>query len=587
MLADPGDVDGSEWDSLARASRMSLGTPAHVLQVLPKHLPDTVRPREVTAALALGIEAALLKEQRPAFRRGLVVLDQLQDQPLAIATGLLPLQRVTVTRVPDLPPRLELLGESANGECRRALRLAWKLALAAKIYGADDDPEDHDLAAQWSKLVALDPADFGFAVQRDQFGRQLAHLANLFVRRGLRDPRRTEVEWAWDHLHAELRRAGIRRPAFYELARRAQESALAPQELTPEWIAEALSKLPMRKARAFRSDCYRMDKYRESGLVSADLLSLRATGLSRRESRRPPTPPEKAKDPVKEAWSALTEKARAEGFTKNQIDNLSPLRSRAKAVGLAPQEVTGAWLRDLIATQGSPDARRLKTAVGQLNRFRSSEGLRPLLPNDELLAAWEDPLDPTARATEALVNELSSVLDLMGYKAVARREMKRALCTLIDRVGAAPELRLLLDRDLEAVDWKGCSGAASHVRCLKRAKNFIMLPWTAGWRELQALVATADVPSATNPVPKLLAHAEGREPWELDADWAGEIDRNYRRMGNLSRHGRADLALTFEANIRRFDALHKIPAIATSGFLPKLIGNYRQPAPSGGSRSTA
>ena len=64
---------------------------------------------------------------------------------------------------------------------------------------------------------------------------------------------------------------------------------------------------------------------------------------------------------------------------------------------------------------------------------------------------------------------------------------------------------------------------------------------------MQVAVSSAGVRAGDNPVAALLRHAEGRAPRALDLAWTRAVDRTLRRAG------RADLAKTFAANLRRFE----------------------------------
>ena len=110
--------------------------------------------------------------------------------------------------------------------------------------------------------------------------------------------------------------------------------------------------------------------------------------------------------------------------------------------------------------------------------------------------------------------------------------------------------------------WSWCANAARHRPVLTRLRDYRALPWTGEWRGLQVAVSSAGVKAGDNPVAALLRHAEGRAPRALDLAWTRAVDRTLRRAG------RADLAKTFAANLRRLDALHDVPDLAASGLLP-------------------
>jgi hypothetical protein len=110
---------------------------------------------------------------------------------------------------------------------------------------------------------------------------------------------------------------------------------------------------------------------------------------------------------------------------------------------------------------------------------------------------------------------------------------------------------------------------------LGRLPVFRDLPWTDGWRALQRAVVAVDVPMRDNPRPRLLTCAQGREPVDLDAAWAPEIDRALRSTLLHPPHGRADLALAFAKNVLRLGRLCDNAGVAGSGLLPARIGTCR------------
>jgi hypothetical protein len=176
-----------------------------------------------------------------------------------------------------------------------------------------------------------------------------------------------------------------------------------------------------------------------------------------------------------------------------------------------------------------------------------------------------------------MMADLMETLDRMGMSASGRREAAAAAKGLAEVSGDQPSLGALLAQDFfEAFDWSPFAGRAAAYRLvLDRVRGFRDLPWTEGWRTLQRAVVAAGVSMRENPVPRLLPYAVGREPRDLDAAWAAETDRTLRSTLLNPPHGRADLALTFANNIRRFDLLHDLAEIAGGGLLPPRIGNYR------------
>jgi hypothetical protein len=140
----------------------------------------------------------------------------------------------------------------------------------------------------------------------------------------------------------------------------------------------------------------------------------------------------------------------------------------------------------------------------------------------------------------------------------------------------ASDLNDLLDLAFDELDWgKFSNRSASHIKVLSRVRYLAQLPWTPIWSKLQTTVLDAGITTRENPVPALLAFADGRSPQSLDLRWAQDVDRKLRRTTPDQPHGRADLALTFARNVGRLDDLHSQPLFAAPHHLPPAIGTIR------------
>ena len=131
--------------------------------------------------------------------------------------------------------------------------------------------------------------------------------------------------------------------------------------------------------------------------------------------------------------------------------------------------------------------------------------------------------------------------------------------------------------DFDLVEWGPREEQAGrYLRSLRGLRNFLSLPWTMEWAELQDAVVGAGICANENPVPALLRYAEGRRPTQLDLEWAQAIDKRLRKPSKSAKQGRADLALTFAKDLARLDELHRVERLGESGLLPDLIGQIRE-----------
>ena len=72
-----------------------------------------------------------------------------------------------------------------------------------------------------------------------------------------------------------------------------------------------------------------------------------------------------------------------------------------------------------------------------------------------------------------------------------------------------------------------------HTDRIRNLREFIDLPWTLAWRDLQKMVVGIGMTAKDNPVPKVLSWTPGTNLDGLTREWAQRVDRHSRarRMG--------------------------------------------------------
>jgi hypothetical protein len=590
MLAAPGEVDGEPRHSLIRVARLCRGSSSQALYAVTGALPLDVSPHKITWDIALSIDRRLEGGQRARFRRGLAILDSLHDYDLALRSGLLPPARIgTLPTLRDhaelepLPRTLLGLRSQAPRPTQNAIDYLWRLAVVAGVFTRGDDPSLDEMAARYPDIAGLDPAGHGLGISDRARTKYLHKFAQSLVAAGCADPRVSTSRVEWRRLKSALRSAGFDPERLNGVMRPADRDGLGPHDVTAAWCSVELARLDGVAANAFRTSAYLLDALRGDPRISAELLPAEATGLKRqlrpRGSPRPPPPPRPgvAEEPWVVAWKTLFAEARAQGFDNRALGPLSTLRVRAIRACFAPCDLTVDWIVALLNEETQSFRIPIYASTRLLDEFGAHPALAQLVPEkrlaEEVVARRRDrrPL------TWDIASELTDTMERMGMSASGRRETAAAVKALAEVSSELVTLGDLLAQDFGALDWSPfASRAADYKLVLDRVRVFRSLPWTDRWRALQHAVIEAEVPMRENPVPRILAHAAGREPHDLDAVWAADIDRSLRSTLLHPPHGRADLAVTFANTIRRLDGLHDIAALAGSGLLPPRIGLYRK-----------
>jgi len=582
MLAAPGDVDDDPWSSLRRAARLEFGRQAaKSLHAFAKALPADTAPWAVSDELLRAADAALPLKKRSAFRSGMAAFLGLFDGALVPASGLLPSRR------PERPPELRDHGHLApmaapiaalraaarDSITVNAINYVNRLAVAGGLLdGRCDTPER--LVAALLHLPAPESCGVPPIVPKTLRN----YIRMVLQAAGLPDPRLTPAAQDWAALRKAARTAGLAASHIGIIGRPAAARGLSPHDLTPEIAAEIVaayrqgnSTLPSHARRG----CEQLDALR--GVLADDLLPREAMNI--RRQKRVPSPPPPPPDPVRLAWKALYKALHVRGWKGEAFDALSFVKVQAVAAHLNPLMITDSWIEAM--RKGAPRSNRVRLdkAVRQIRDLRADPGLAALLPP---LAEPIDHRRSHGGAPAAASCELEDLMEEMGLAASSRRSMRVAVGALADALGR-PEMSLtaLLDTDLDSFDWKAHARRSSeHIVKIESLRRHRDLPWSTAWRALQRIATEAGLRADDNPIPRIMLHAEGREPHELDPDWAREVDRRLRSTLLHPPHGRADLARTFVRNLLRFDAFHAVPALAESGLLPPVIGNPRSCAPS-------
>lgn len=599
LLATGKAVDADPWDSLRRLARLVLSRQAaNNIYNASARLPAGLAPWQIDRELVLKVDAALPDERRAAFRAGLRIIDKLHGVELARASGLLPSVKIGLLPKPTahemhipLPTQLQRLFAAAPQPVRSAIPFVWRLAVAGGVFKSVDDTAPRDLVAppQFQRLLALDPRHFGFMrpsakTYRVYLYRIARHVDPLAGASPEADP----VVAPWQELFRCAERAGAaqtRIAGLRAVSRIAIEERLPPGGLTAEWCQERLARQGPTGVRCFRYGCYLLDDLADDPAVPSVLLPAEPTGVERIRGPQgagkattasvAAAPSKTYADPVEAAWVGLFAAARAVKIDKQRLHPLYTLKVHAVTGGIAPCAVDTAFLVNLTQQTDHRTAAKLNASARLLDALQQVPSLRPLLPTSPI-GDLPDRRRNAAPLSSLVAAELETLLDLQGAAPSTRRAAGIAVRTLAEQHHAATSLDELIALDLDAIDWGGQVGQAPrYIKSMRGLRQFRLLPWTPPWGALQAAVVAAGVGMAENPVPALLAQAQGRRPQDLDLAWARAIDNQLRRPNSLSKHGRADLALTFARNVARLDALHIVPALADSGVLPPRIGPIR------------
>lgn len=577
MLGAPGDVDYDPWSSLRRAARLEFGRQAaQSLYAFAKELPAGTPPCAVSDELLRVVDAALPLKKRSAFRSGMSGFLGLFDSALAPASGLLPSMR------PERPAKLRdhrrlapmaapisaLRAAAHDSITVNAIDYVNRLAVAGGLLDGNSDTLE-TLVAALPQLPAPESCGVPFIMPKT-----LRKYMGIVMRAtGLPDPRLTPAARDWAALREAARAAGLAKSRIGLISRPAAARRLSPRDLTPEIAAEIVATYRQGNSTLLtgaQRGCEQLDVLR--GVRADDLLPCEVMNIRRqkRVSAPPPPPP----NPVRLAWKALYKALYARGWKGEAFDALSFVKERAVEAGLLPTEMTEDWIAATRRTSSRGNRVRLDKAVRQIRDLRMDPELTALLPP---LAEPVDHRRSHGGAPAGATLDLEGLMEEMGLASSSRRSMRVAVGALADALGR-PDIPLtaLLDIDLDGLDWKAhARRRGEHVVRIESLRRHRDLPWSPAWRTLQHLATAAGLRADDNPIPRIMLHAEGREPHELDLDWAKEVDRRLRSTLLHPPHGRADLARTFVRNLVRFDAFHEIPALAGSPLLPPRIGNPR------------
>lgn len=253
--------------------------------------------------------------------------------------------------------------------------------------------------------------------------------------------------------------------------------------------------------------------------------------------------------------------------------SLSGLRGHAIAAGIAPNGLDQAFINDLERKLcHTVERTRLRAAVLGLIELRANpafSSLPDLTP--PLQKSSHGGQSPKVRA------ELEELMVFMNAAPTTQRSFCLAVGILTDAMGR-PDISLkeILQADMSAYDLGPHEPRRKvHADKIRNLREFIELPWTPAWRELQGIVTGTGMPLLDNPVPKILSWNPGSYPDAITKEWAQILDRELRSTVKNPPHGRADLAKTFARHLAAFDALHDISMVAGSGLLPPRIGAVR------------
>ncbi len=588
-------VDEDPRDSLIRACRLLHGeTKARRLYQPVSRISfgDFIK---LDLNKALEVDSNLSRADSANFRAALSIMDMLRNNELVIALGLLGLNSIGPLPDPSkhlthcpFQPKLAALYTDAPKDVRAGLPVVWRLGCLGGVFKPDSDVDSSDLtdASTINQLLQLDPATHGFdRPRKSRYDRYVAEICNYLelgsYRRAKAAKNRTAEEWYL--LFAAISDFVGKSPAIAirEASRLAIPESLCPTDLNPLWFRSKIQTLSGREFRLFRQACYALDECRSVDQNLDALLPKEPTGIQRvrnkrgmgREKRLPV--PRLTRDPILRAWEDLFMALIDEGYSKKRVQRLQSLRSQAVQLQIRPSELT------IRKTEKLKAAAKRKISIGAaqllLDEARQHESLLPLLPSSPL-GKLVDQRRTTIDMAPGIEAQVGNLLTLIGYTESSSRAVSVAIKALFEISGQTEtDLNELLGLPFDKLDWgKFSKRSASHIKVLSRVRYLAQLPWTPTWRELQTTVLEAGITPRNNPVPNLLAFADGRSPQSLDLRWAQDVDRKLRRTTHDKPHGRADLAFTFARNVGRIDDLHSQPTFAASHLLPPAIGTIRK-----------
>jgi hypothetical protein len=577
MRFTPGDVDADPWASLGRAGRLWKKKEQADFHDLYLNIPPGTHPREVTDALLGKVHDEIPPEMEPRLRAGLNGFRRLFRNDLALRTGLLPdlcpkpLPGIRNHRLhTSMSPEIEnWRNRLSDQEVVFALNYLNRLAIAGgRLNGEADTLNDLRVA-----LCDLpNPAEVGVPSIRASTFRGYVNL----VRRALGgpDPRKSPAEQAWADLRTAARAAGCKTSFLWAVGNPAAAKNLFPEEITENVALELIASYKNGTMWSlFRRGCEQFDALR--GKVPPNLLPPSRLGITRPPPRpSPPPKPILPPDLVKTAWTDLYAQLRERGWTHKEVGALSYLRVRACAAGIAPEDLSQDFIdileRDITAVADRTRLRAAVRSVAELSRDPEFGNL-PVLTPPAYTAFTHGGAGEKARA------ELEDLMGFMNAATGTRRGFRVAVGVLTDAMGRPDSpLKETLQTNISAYDLGPHEPRRKvHTDKIRNLREFIELPWTQAWRELQRVVTETGITALDNPVPKVLAWNPGTDPDGLTREWAQRLDREYRSTHIHPPYGLTYLAKKLARHLAAFDALHDIPAVAGSGLLPPRIGPIR------------
>lgn len=577
MRFTPGDVDGDPWLSLCRAERMWKKKRAATLYDLRNFLPAELLPRDVTDTILMEVYGKVPEQVTGRFRAGVNNFRQLFCQDLALQSGLLPdtcprpLPGLRDHRIlTNMSPEIEGWRNSlSNRSIMYRLDYLNRLAVAGGLLNGKTDTLN-DLRACICDLPS--PTEVGIPAIKANTLRAYANVVRHAL--GGHDPRKSPAEQAWADLRNAARVAACETSFLWALGNPAAAQGLYPPDISEDVALKLLwaNESPGMRAH-FLHGCEQFDATR--GKISSDMLPPLPLGIR----RNPPKPPRIQKlSPTQSqaqiAWAELYARLRLHGWMQKQLSVLSYLRVQACTAEIAPQDLNQTFIERLEGkvTKG-PDRFRLRAAVvgiAELSTdpdFRDIPGLKPPVYTKFTHGGPGE----KARA------ELEELMEFMNAAATTRRGFRVAVGVLTDAMGR-PDISLeeILQADMSTYELGAHESRRKvHTDKIRTLRDFLELPWTPAWRQLQMAVVKAGMTALDNHVSKVLSWTPCTDPDGLTKEWAQKLDRDLRSTIKNPPHGRTDRAITFARHLAAFDALHDIPAVAQSGLLPPRIGPIR------------
>ncbi|MCE0505939.1 hypothetical protein LR948_11265 [Roseivivax sp. GX 12232] len=536
-------------------------------------------PRYVTREMAIQADRGLRGFDRQEFRACMAALDRVRSDPRISAAGilgpepigLLPRYRDGDRNRIDLPEdALSVLPRLIASHARRARR-AFELAVDFGILAPSGPAKGWSLSQE---EAARYHARVGEIVSLAAASDNLRALTALLRRwRPSSVPENLSV----DRVCNPKREPAKTRPAPKKTDR---QPATLPQALNAEVAAyvakRGLSRKPATTLRRVLRCLLAAGWHPEDGISISQ-----ATAILQREK------------PRLGAGSLQVYRSLLKGFLRH-IECLAPwddLLARASDVGgmnlrglsalaeladdmippVVPDGIDGDRAKELVArAQERGTGTQVRQGLQALDRLRE---VLPELPSIPVMPALKDDTIPKQLASEIRAQAQAAGYSPQGIRA--RLVAVRALYRLApDRARfSGPVASIAWQEIIDAVLVQYPKEMEPYRNELRRFARQAAEKWSAGWKDLQSRIVATGIPKADNPVAHLatVAVRDGREPWQIDREWAWTHERSLR----------ADLRHTWSRAVDHFDALRKHPEIATSGLLP---ADQLGPMPETGSR---